>query len=155
LGRRELRPVGVRTATIALYCSRWACVLSIGCLMLSGCADRLLDRQEIYVVRAQDTLYSIAWRHGLDYHDLARWNGIGPDFRISVGQTLRLAPDTLEKRQGGSAQRRPNAAASVSQLQWVWPTDRGGTVLPVSSGGILLQGHLGQDGRAASAGSVV
>jgi lipoprotein NlpD len=137
--------------------------LSIGCGLLGGCADQPVDRsrpllegrQEIYVVRAQDTLYSIAWRHGLDYHDLARWNGIGPDFRISVGQTLKLAPDMLEKRQGSSAQRRPNGAASVSQLQWAWPTERSGAALPVSSGGILLQGHLGQDVRAASAGSVV
>lgn len=45
-----------------------------------------------YVVRPQDTLYSIAWRHDLDFKDLARWNNIGPDYRIEVGQVLTLQP---------------------------------------------------------------
>jgi lipoprotein NlpD len=44
------------------------------------------------VVRPNDTLYSIAWRHDLDFRDLARWNNIGADFRISVGQVLVLGP---------------------------------------------------------------
>ncbi len=43
-------------------------------------------------MRREDTLYSIAWRHDLDYRDLARWNNIGADFRITVGQVLRLGP---------------------------------------------------------------
>ena len=43
-------------------------------------------------MRPEDTLYSIAWRHDLDYRDLARWNNIGADFRISVGQVLVLGP---------------------------------------------------------------
>lgn len=43
-------------------------------------------------MRPQDTLYSIAWRHDLDYRDLARWNNIGADFHISVGQVLLLGP---------------------------------------------------------------
>jgi lipoprotein NlpD len=135
----------------------------MGFLMLSGCADRLVERQEIYVVRPQDTLYSIAWRHGLDYHDLARWNGIGPDFRISVGQALKLArggvPEPKEKDlppQHAIAAGRPGENPAVaSRLQWAWPTDRIGAPLPVNGGGILLLGHLGQDVRAACAGRVV
>ncbi|HEX4152825.1 MAG TPA: peptidoglycan DD-metalloendopeptidase family protein [Steroidobacteraceae bacterium] len=47
---------------------------------------------ETYIVRPRDTLYSIAWRHDLDYRDLARWNHIGPDYRIAVGQVLMLTP---------------------------------------------------------------
>jgi lipoprotein NlpD len=35
-------------------------------------------------------LYSIAWRHGLDYRELATWNRIGPDFKLAVGQVLIL-----------------------------------------------------------------
>lgn len=60
--------------------------------MLGACADTASDGPEKYVVRPQDTLYSIAWRHDLDYRDLARWNHIGGDFRISVGQVLVLGP---------------------------------------------------------------
>ncbi len=44
------------------------------------------------MVRPQDTLYSIAWRHDVDYRDLARWNNIGGDYRITVGQVLMLGP---------------------------------------------------------------
>src|SRR5690606_457260 len=41
-----------------------------------------------YTVRAGDTLYSIAFRHGLDWRDVARWNGIeGPGYLIRVGRT--------------------------------------------------------------------
>ncbi|MBN8727396.1 MAG: peptidoglycan DD-metalloendopeptidase family protein [Xanthomonadales bacterium] len=39
-----------------------------------------------------DTLYSIAFRNGLDYRDLAQWNGIGAPYTIYVGQELRLGP---------------------------------------------------------------
>jgi lipoprotein NlpD len=45
-----------------------------------------------YVVRPRDTLYGIAWRHDLDYRDLAKWNDIGPDFKLNVGQVLVLSP---------------------------------------------------------------
>lgn len=37
-----------------------------------------------------DTLYGIAFRNGLDYRDLARWNGIGAPYTIRVGDQLRL-----------------------------------------------------------------
>jgi lipoprotein NlpD len=59
------------------------------------------------VVRPNDTLYSIAWRHDLDFRDLARWNNIGADFRISVGQVLVLGPG----REPSPETRGPRAAA--------------------------------------------
>ncbi|MCS7102030.1 MAG: peptidoglycan DD-metalloendopeptidase family protein [Burkholderiaceae bacterium] len=45
-----------------------------------------------YVVQRGDTLYSIAMAFGQDYRDLARWNHLDDPSRISVGQTLRVAP---------------------------------------------------------------
>jgi lipoprotein NlpD len=56
---------------------------------MCGCASQSYS-PVTYVVRAQDTLYGIAWRHDLDYRDLARWNNIGPDYRITVGEILTL-----------------------------------------------------------------
>jgi len=47
-------------------------------------------RPEFYTVRKGDTLYSIALDQGLDYRDLAQWNGITDPAVISVGQSLRL-----------------------------------------------------------------
>ncbi|WP_414638549.1 peptidoglycan DD-metalloendopeptidase family protein [Arenimonas sp.] len=45
-----------------------------------------------YRVRAGDTLYGIAFRHGLDYREVAGWNRIPAPYTIYPGQTLRLAP---------------------------------------------------------------
>ena len=44
-----------------------------------------------HTVRRGDTLYSIAFRHGLDYRALAKANGIAPPYTIRIGQALRLA----------------------------------------------------------------
>ncbi len=76
-------------------------------LGLSGCfhasipvhAKRRLHtpRAVVYQVRPGDTLYGIARRHGLDYHDLARRNRIRPPYTIYVGQRLYIrgaAPKT-------------------------------------------------------------
>jgi lipoprotein NlpD len=132
-------------------------------LLLAACADTSFDERDTYVVRPQDTLYSIAWRHGLDFHDLARWNNIGPDFRIAVGQTLIMRPNGAGRTSAAAAASQPRsnsnpavqAAPGVAPRGWGWPTDRTGAARPVAGGGVLLPGMLGQDIRAASAGRVV
>jgi lipoprotein NlpD len=45
-----------------------------------------------YTVQRGDTLYMIALDQGLDYRDLAAWNGIDDVNLINVGQVLRLVP---------------------------------------------------------------
>jgi len=153
----------------------WAAAL---CLALAaGCASTEPAEAGVYVVQAQDTLYSIAWRHNLDYHDLARWNQLGSDFRISVGQHLWLGPPhgarasvaataAPSPAQGArelprssapraSANRQALAGVVIPHLDWVWPTDRVATPRPVQSGGVLFRGRLGQEVRAAAAGRVV
>jgi lipoprotein NlpD len=44
-----------------------------------------------YVVVKGDTLYSIAFRSGVDFRDLARWNRVQPPYTIWPGQRLRLS----------------------------------------------------------------
>jgi lipoprotein NlpD len=141
--------------------TRSICALGLWCLLLSGCVSTRGDQRDVYVVRAQDTVYSIAWRYGLDFRDLARWNHIGPDFRITVGQTLILAPVAttaaapplkVPKPPPSTALSKPGPASALS---WTWPTDRMSAPQAVSGGGILLPGRVGQDIRAASSGRVV
>ncbi len=59
-------------------------------------SDRSLSMRqpesEMRTVLHGDTLYSIAWESGRDYHDLAAWNGLASPYRIEVGQQLRLYP---------------------------------------------------------------
>jgi lipoprotein NlpD len=52
-------------------------------------------RPEFHVVAKGDTLYSIALDNGLDYRELAQWNGISDPGVIRIGQQLRLrSPDS-------------------------------------------------------------
>lgn len=76
-------------------------VLLLVALSLSACGPGLYRWEQghenpqvakNYDVKKGDTLYSIAWRYGLDYRELARWNGIGSNFLIHPGQELRLTP---------------------------------------------------------------
>jgi lipoprotein NlpD len=146
------------------------------CLLLGACAETAADGPETYVVRPQDTLYSVAWRHDLDFRDLARWNNIGADFHISVGQVLVLGPGAESSHAGAprgapaaetpqvgkprqlpvppASAPNPRGASVSSASPWVWPTDPVGAPRPVA-GGILVSGRLGQDVRAANAGRVV
>ena len=86
-------------------------VLLLAAAMLAGCGVRpqavvqrpsasaernhhgqTARRAHTYVVVRGDTLYAIAFRNGLDYRDLARWNGIGAPYTIHPGQRLDMAP---------------------------------------------------------------
>ncbi|MEE3214594.1 MAG: LysM peptidoglycan-binding domain-containing protein, partial [Pseudomonadota bacterium] len=84
-------------------------VISSLALALAGCANQQGASQPVqvqdlssaraaqvpaqYTVQSGDTLYGIAWRHDMDFRELARLNNITPPYRIDVGQTLRLSAD--------------------------------------------------------------
>ncbi len=64
-------------------------------LALAACSSawvRWEDKQVTYTVQPGDTLYQIAFKHSLDYRDIAWWNGLGRQDKIHVGQVLRLDP---------------------------------------------------------------
>ena len=49
------------------------------------------------MVRPGDTLYMIAWEAGLDYRQLANWNGLVAPYRLTRGTRIRLsAPSGAE-----------------------------------------------------------
>jgi len=67
----------------------------LGCaLVLGGCAigHSIHPHTRYYVVRPGDTLYSIAWEAGRDYHQVAAWNDLAPPYLIRPGQRLQLFP---------------------------------------------------------------
>ena len=134
-------------------------------LAIAACAgsDRRPDAPAEYVVRAGDTLYSIARRYGLDYRDVARWNGMDPGDIIHPGDRLRL-----ERPAGGTASARsePPRARRASPddpehrpPSWRWPVDVGtvaGLVHQPSGGvGLRIDGGLNQPILAAADGKVV
>ena len=89
-------------------------VIGVTCVLGFGCAATGNYGTETYVVRPQDTLYSIAWRHDLDYRDLARWNNLGADYRIVVGQVLVLAPGAAPGAAAPGAAATPGIASSAA-----------------------------------------
>lgn len=62
-------------------------------LALAACGTiSSVDRDPAYIVQPGDTLYSIAWRYGVDYRTLANWNDLENPDVILIGQRIRLTP---------------------------------------------------------------
>lgn len=132
-------------------------LLTVAC----GGRDVVRPAPPTYTVRAGDTLYSIATRHGLDYRDVARWNRIGRDYRIDVGQVLRLRPPAGGTATANAAPPRPSAPPPglAAPPAWQWPLASRGSVervqQPAGGVGIRIAGRAGDPVRAAAAGRVV
>lgn len=117
-----------------------------------------------YVIQQGDTLYGIAWRYKLDYQVLARWNGIGPPYRIYPGQRLRLSPPAATAAPAiGASTRKAATAATAVQPAAVSPPPRNPPAIAATAsrasgaartvGGIAWQWPA--QGRVESADSVL
>jgi len=122
-------------------------------------------------VRRGDTLYSIAFRYGLDYRELAEWNAISRPYVIYPGQTIRLEPQSggarrhkpvpkqAERSSGATVARSKQSESAVKRrtIKWQWPTS--GSLLdsdsPISRKGVDVTGKSGQPIKAAAGGDVV
>ena len=139
-------------------------------LALIACAgtERRPRIPDHHVVQAGETLYSISARYGLDYRDVARWNSIPRDYRIAVGQRLRLNPPpgagTAAWQAAPTPRPSPLPRASPDDPAhrpppWQWPV-RGGRVIgkvtqPSGGVGLRIDGELNQPVVAAADGKVV
>jgi lipoprotein NlpD len=74
------------------------------------------SRATVHTVHRGDTLYSIAWRYGIDYRRLAGWNAIRQPYTIYPGQKLRLRqpPATQTAQRPSSSQSHSARAPGVS-----------------------------------------
>ena len=125
-------------------------------------------------VKAGETLYSIAFEHGRDPRDVARWNKIRRPYIIFPKQKLRIIPissdkitknNTVKVATKNSTQNKiipvQNKVQYVanSKLKWLWPTK--GKVVSTFSirdpgrRGIDIVGRKGQPVKAAATGHVV
>lgn len=153
---------------------------AVAALALAGCAELTRWDPEragpppaaagVHVVQPGDTLFQIAFRHRLDWRDVAAWNRLGDAHRIYPGQHIRLTPPggTRPAAQpaprpgqtaGQPAPRPPPRAASGPAPQWRWPVN-GPLVWQFGESrrnptGIGIGGTEGVEIRAAADGTVV
>lgn len=153
---------------------------AVAALALAGCAELTRWDPEragpppavpgVHVVQPGDTLFQIAFRHRLDWRDVAAWNRLGDAHRIYPGQHIRLTPPGGARpaaqptpRPGQSAgqpaPRPPPRAASGPVPQWRWPVN-GPLVWQFGESrrnptGIGIGGTEGVEIRAAADGTVV
>lgn len=99
---------------------RWFAALIVAALLgLGGCGELQPPGTRHYFVSHRvepgDTLYSIAWRYGYDYHEVAAWNHVKAPYRIYVGQRLVVIPPVKPVVvDGGSNAATASAAASTA-----------------------------------------
>ncbi len=142
-------------------------------------ATRAGSQSGVYTVQRGDTLYQIAFRHGLDWRELARWNGLDGGELIYPGQRLRLSPPggarqaAASPAQGGRSDTRaapgaspraptparPVARAAEPAPRWAWPA-QGQLAYGFGADGALgrgvgVSGSVGQPVLAAAPGRVV
>lgn len=145
-------------------------IAALLCLALAACGSTPVDTSDrVHVVRSGETLYSIAWRYGVDYQKLAQWNGLSNPNLIYAGQQIRLMPPPAVPGTAPAIQRAAVGKTPASQVnvasqdrsvpEWQWPTrgpivsafgDRGSI-----ASGIGIGGREGQSINAAAAGRVV
>ena len=167
-----------RRATMRTFA---VCLLSI--LLLASCVAPNTTRVEQrgpgwYTVKRGDTLYSIAWRYGLDSERLANWNRIDVNAPIHPGQRLRLvrpASYTEPAKSAGATVAggddgpvatplEPSAPETdlpltTSSGDWIWPTAgkprNSFQANRLDRRGIDIAGKLGQSVVAVADGKVV
>lgn len=174
---------GWRSWLVISYCLIFAYLSGCSSTNVPAPVNDSLPRGYHQVYRGE-TLYSIAFRYGLDYRSIAKINHLSSPYKIHPGQKLRLAvlrPLTAKGRGGKNRKssvrnltrpiklNKPITAthlASLSarpsmytKLAWHWPT-QGAIIsgfLPNVTGnkGIDITGQYGQPIYAAAAGRVV
>ena len=129
-----------------------------------------------HTVLKGETLYAIAFQHGLNYKTLAKWNNIRRPYTIYAGQRLKLMrpavtsktyaakkkpSSSVKKRSSNSVVKKATAKKpeKIIRHEWNWPT-KGKVIRAYSSRlggnkGIDIAGKIGQPVLAASAGKVV
>ena len=94
-------------------------------------SDKVVVAKSCYPVRAEDTLYGIAHRHGLDQQQLAKENELSPPYNLTIGSTLCHSATTaiaeqskpsLPKQRMVSSEIKSHATPSKNDNNhWVWP----------------------------------
>ncbi|MDR3492354.1 MAG: peptidoglycan DD-metalloendopeptidase family protein [Gammaproteobacteria bacterium] len=133
-----------------------------------------IPRSGLHRVEKGDTIYSIAWRYGLDYRVLSKRNNINPPYKVKVGDLIYLhGPSRHDLLLHSIAQARssspvykivkPVEMAQMTDFEpyqaihyWQWPAR--GTLIGYFSEankGINIGGKMGDPIYSAAKGKIV
>ncbi len=107
------------------------------------------DRQT-YLIQRGDTLYGVALKHGVDYRELAQWNGIVDPNALRIGQEIDLS---VPSRQKSSSQQ--EQVVEQQQANTAQPTLFSVPQPIISSDAEQLPSAIPHSDREVSAGSLV
>ena len=152
-------------------------------LVLSGCSQKynfapvrsygvsLDERVRVYRVQPGDTLFSVGFRSGHSFHQLARWNNLSPPYKLLVGQQIKLfkpvgstkkifskKKKVRKENKSQAVKRKSKLVTSLKgRIRWQWPIE--GRLLQsfkkTGLKGIDIAGKAGQEVVAVADGSVV
>ncbi|MBX2885477.1 MAG: peptidoglycan DD-metalloendopeptidase family protein [Granulosicoccus sp.] len=77
------------------------CVSTAPAPVINKSPNRQIPPQR--VVKPGESIYAISWQYGLDFLDVAQWNGLKPPYRLKQGQRLSLRPGARPTGFGESA----------------------------------------------------
>lgn len=180
--RKQMFQTATYVAIIAI------CVVMTGCLSsreFISTEEKFSESKKatgFHIVEKGDTLFSIAWTYGWDYHELANTNSIAKPYIIYAGQKIDIANPPAVKKSAivtsagktskpKAKQEKPAKHTAKTSLNtpinpslstrkgWNWPAKgkvigRFTTKNPQNKG-IDIVGKLGESVSAAAAGKVV
>ena len=173
------RLAGKSIATLLLMASLSACAANTNRAPIVDRYNPSEQRPDYYVVSRGDTLFSIAFRYGLDVQGLAAANTIRAPYTIYPGQRLRLregrvpAPRPSVSTKPIVASKPPPKAVSKSPSKpktpplqsapanesWRWPAVgpvlRAFVATSQAHKGIDIKGKMGESVKASRSGTVV
>jgi len=155
------------------------CQTGVGFIPVYSLGDRSSTPVQYHLVHKGDTLYSIAFRYGLDYKVIARANGISKPYTIFDGQKLKISKVSYKRvsasrKKSKSEKRRQKAVvksrdkesprhtlpkSQYAKLKWRWPIDgevvKGFSLTGKVNKGVDIRGKLGESVHNAADGVVV
>ena len=96
-GRNRLFPSLVTSLVILISVGMTGCISSREFVSTEEKFSKSKKSTTFHVVQKGDTLFSIAWTYGWDYHKLASANSISSPYIIHPGQKLRVSHSKAQK----------------------------------------------------------
>lgn len=181
----QMLQIAIFVSFIVLYAGMTGCINSREFISTEEKFSKTQKVTGFHLVEKGDTLFSIAWTYGWDYHELASANSISEPYTIYAGQKIDISNPTRHRkspkvRSAGKSTKgiatkkevansrpkrnnkpinKPVSARSVAKSDWQWPAKgrviQGFSTKSLQNKGIDIDGEKGESVNAAAAGQVV